>query len=259
MLDAAVVESEAVDECLGLRQAEHARLRVARLCAGRHRAGFEEAEAKGREPRQMRGVLVESRSESDAVGKHDPHHRDRRVRQAGRDQMREAQPCRAVEARECQIVRGFRIEREKKGAGERVEHVHGEPRAGKAPHVGRRDDNIVDPVNCRAPPLTIHTHSTRLSRLRWPLLVPLALALLSAPLAQGADRHPGKSPGPARASYAKRDDVRAFISEFAADTGSPHVCFHAGSRVLRSSRRSSRRWIGRCSSRRSGSSTRRCF
>jgi membrane-bound lytic murein transglycosylase B len=46
-----------------------------------------------------------------------------------------------------------------------------------------------------------------------------AVLLLAAPPARGADRHPGRIPEPARASYAQRDDVRAFITELSAESG----------------------------------------
>jgi hypothetical protein len=50
------------------RQAEHARLRVARLGLGRHRADFNEAETHGPEGIDAARVLVQSGRQTDPVG-----------------------------------------------------------------------------------------------------------------------------------------------------------------------------------------------
>ena len=67
-VDAVVVEAEAVDHRLVLGQAEHARLRIARLRPRRDRADLDEAEAQRQQRVDVRAVLVQAGGQADRVG-----------------------------------------------------------------------------------------------------------------------------------------------------------------------------------------------
>ena len=108
---------------LPLRQAEQARLRVARLRPRRDGADLEEAEAQRGQRVDVLAVLVEAGGQADGVGEVEPHHAHRLAggHGAGDGQV---QRQRRAHAGEGQVVGGFGVEREEDGAGEAVEQ-HG--------------------------------------------------------------------------------------------------------------------------------------
>ena len=69
-----VVEAQPVDQRLRRRQAEHARLGVARLRLGRHGADLDEAEAHRTQAVDAFAVLVQPGGQADAVGETQPGH-----------------------------------------------------------------------------------------------------------------------------------------------------------------------------------------
>ena len=98
---------------------------------------------------------------------------------------------------------------------------------------------------------------------RDPFRLLLVLACLRSPLGDGSRRHDAADaakrarPRRNRPGYAARDDVRAFIGEMATEYGFDRAKPHASiSRRRVTSPRSSSRWIARCWSPRSGTSTR---
>ena len=74
-----VVEAQAVDQRVGLRQAEHARLGVARLRLRRDGADLDEAEAHGAQAIDAARVLVQPGGQADAVRKRQAGQLDRVV------------------------------------------------------------------------------------------------------------------------------------------------------------------------------------
>ena len=121
-IEAVVVEAEAVDQRLRLREPEQPRARIAGLRPRRHRTAFDESEAERGETVDVRGVLVEACREADPVGKLDAHRLHRRSRHARRGKLRDSQRGGGVEARERELVRGLRIEREQQRTEQRIEH-----------------------------------------------------------------------------------------------------------------------------------------
>jgi hypothetical protein len=111
-----VVEAEAIDQRFGLGDPEQARLRIAGLRARRHRSAFDETEPERCEPIDVRGVLVESRCEADAIRKLESHGGDRRRREMPGESVGRAAARREVETRERHMVRGLGIEREQQRA-----------------------------------------------------------------------------------------------------------------------------------------------
>ncbi len=98
LVDAGVVEAHPVDDGVRLRQAEHARARIARLRARRDRAHFDKAEAERGQPVDARAVLVEPGGEPDRVAEREAHHGARRIghvrRERAREPVRPAAPSR---------------------------------------------------------------------------------------------------------------------------------------------------------------------
>ena len=133
-LDAIVVESEPVDERLGLGQAERDAAWVAGLRARRDGAAFDEAETERGETVDVRGILVEAGGKADPVGKLQSHCGDGRWQRTRNKRLHEPQPRRGVEARERHAVRGFGVEGEEQRAKERVDHF--------STPLLRRDDTI---------------------------------------------------------------------------------------------------------------------
>ena len=78
-VQAFVVEAQAVDQGVGLGQAEHARLGVAALGQRRDGADFHKTKAHGGEAVDAAGVFVETGGQADPVGKLDAGHRVRVV------------------------------------------------------------------------------------------------------------------------------------------------------------------------------------
>ena len=94
---------------LRLRQAEHARLRVAGLRARRHRADLDEAEAERGQRVDVFAVLVEPGGQADGVGKVKPHHRDRvRLERTG-EQAGNAGAVEKIDAGHTQTVGEFGV------------------------------------------------------------------------------------------------------------------------------------------------------
>ena len=116
-----VVEAHPVDQRLGLDQAEQSRLRVAGLRTRRDGAAFDVAEAERGQAVDVLGILVEAGREADAVREPEPHHLDRVRRHRGQHEPGEPAARGGVEAREGDVVRDLRIEREQHRAKERVE------------------------------------------------------------------------------------------------------------------------------------------
>ena len=71
-LDAVVVESQAIDQRVGLRQAEHARLWVARLRSGVTVPHSMKPKPSVGKAVDVRGVLVEARGQADPIGERRP-------------------------------------------------------------------------------------------------------------------------------------------------------------------------------------------
>ncbi|EWS63921.1 hypothetical protein Y695_02842 [Hydrogenophaga sp. T4] len=67
-VQAIVVETQPVDQGVGLGQSEHARLGVAGLRFGRDRAHFDKSEAHGSQAVDTGGIFVQPRSQTDPVG-----------------------------------------------------------------------------------------------------------------------------------------------------------------------------------------------
>lgn len=117
---ALVVEPQAVDQRVGLGQAEDARLRVARLRLGRDRAHLDEAEAHRAQPVDAAAVLVEAGGQADAVGELQPGdgHRVVHARLAPQAlQPRVLQPRHRLQR---QLVGLLRVEAEQERAGEGI-------------------------------------------------------------------------------------------------------------------------------------------
>src|SRR5712691_3438066 len=100
-VDADVIEAEAVDERLRLRQPEQARLGIARLRSRRHRPDLDEAEAQLRQRVDVLRVLVEAGCQADRIRKLQPERPDRTGRNWG------------IRKKSCQLqgdaMRGFGI------------------------------------------------------------------------------------------------------------------------------------------------------
>src|SRR6185312_2926382 len=69
-----IIEAHAVDNGIGLRQAKQSGLRISRLWPGRDRANFDKSESKSCQRVYMFAVLVQSRCQSDRLGKSQPHY-----------------------------------------------------------------------------------------------------------------------------------------------------------------------------------------
>ena len=126
---AVVVEAEPVDQRAGLGDAEHARLRIARLRQRRHRADLDEAEAHRAEGVDAAAVLVEPGGQADAVRKRQPGDRHRVVHARLLDERDQRRALDRRQRRQRQVVRVLRIEPEQKRSGQRE---------GNERHDGRR-------------------------------------------------------------------------------------------------------------------------
>ena len=72
-----VVEAQAIDECVGLGQAEHAGLGIAGLGLGRDRAHFHKAETHGAQTIDDAAVLIEPSGHAHPIGEGDARDFDR--------------------------------------------------------------------------------------------------------------------------------------------------------------------------------------
>ena len=75
-------------------------------------------------PVEVRGILVETRGEADAVRKAKAHRLDRRLRQPGSRELRQAHACGRIEAAERDIVRALGVRGEEQRSKQRIERVH---------------------------------------------------------------------------------------------------------------------------------------
>jgi hypothetical protein len=114
------------------------------LRARRDRAAFDESESERCQTIDVRGVLVQPRGKSDAVGKFEPHRRNR-----GRGHARGRQLCdsaghRGIERRESDVVRSLGVEREQQRSKQRIEHRREacSKRQTRVQSRRRADDNI---------------------------------------------------------------------------------------------------------------------
>jgi len=129
-IDAAVVETHAIDDRVGRGQPEHARAWVARLRARRHGADFEKTEAEVGQRVDVAPVLVQSGGQSDRVRKAQSHHGPGLVP----GPMAERCEVQAVQRRQRthgQVMRGLGIELEQQGADQGIKRH------------GKRDDRQV--------------------------------------------------------------------------------------------------------------------
>jgi hypothetical protein len=124
-----VVEAEAIDHGLALRQAEHARLRVAGLRPGRDRADLDEAEAERGQRVDVRRVLVEPGGEPDRIREVDAEYARRQGLRPARQQRVQAGAISQFDRAQAGTVRGFGVQREQEGAGEGIKG-HGGIRLG---------------------------------------------------------------------------------------------------------------------------------
>ncbi len=82
-IDAAVIETHAIDDGAGLRQAEHAGHRIARLRARRHGAHFNKSEAERCQAIDVCAILIQPGGQADRIGEGDAHYRARIIRGLG--------------------------------------------------------------------------------------------------------------------------------------------------------------------------------
>ena len=117
---AAIIKAHAVDDALRLRQAEHARFRIARLRARRDGAHFDGAKTQVGQRIDVGAILVQARGQADRVREGDAHYRARiGCRFAG--QLRQAQRASAFQGGQGEMVGRFGIHRKQQRAGEGVQ------------------------------------------------------------------------------------------------------------------------------------------
>ncbi len=256
-LDAVVVETEAVDERFGLGDPEKPRLRIAGLRARGHRSAFDETESESGETVDVRGILVEAGRETDPIRKLKSHRGDRRRRKVPGERVRRAAARREIEAGERHLVRGLGVEREQQGAKQRIDHSRGARSMGPGDRsLARRrvwgcgcalsvERVAMIPFACSSSRQHLHGSSVRRAAHR--VLRDRIGVAAAAPAARAARLRDARR----RSRLHRRDGRRIRIRSRCA---SP-----AYSRRRASSAPWSRRWIARCASRRSGTSTRRSF
>ncbi|SVJ78053.1 Uncharacterised protein [Klebsiella pneumoniae] len=128
VVDAVVVETHAIDDRVGLRQAEQARPGIARLRSRSDGADLDEAETELAEPVDGVAVLVQARGQPHRVGKLQAQHRDRQTGRLGRQQAVQAQAAAGPDQVDGQFVGGFRGQFEQQLAGQ---GVHGRVSVGR--------------------------------------------------------------------------------------------------------------------------------
>ena len=115
-----VVETKPIDQCLGLGQTKHARLGVSLLWQRRDRANFDKTKAHGAQRVDAAGIFIHSCSQADPVGKAQSGKLNRVLHPGiaiGPLQWRALGAGQRVER---EVVRGFRVELEQKGAGQGI-------------------------------------------------------------------------------------------------------------------------------------------
>src|SRR5207302_2193868 len=122
LIDAVVIEPEAVDQRLGAWYPKHPRLGIARLRSRSHGAAFDETEPECRQAVDMSGVLVQARGKSDTVWKRESHQLNRRGGGLRRESLRDAKRRCQVERRKRELVRRLRVELEQQRTESWVEH-----------------------------------------------------------------------------------------------------------------------------------------
>ncbi|MNO97060.1 hypothetical protein D3C76_887550 [compost metagenome] len=120
VIDTQVVEAHAVDDRLGLRQAEQARLGVARLRTRRDRADLDKTETQLGEAVDGRAVFVQTRRQSDRVGEVQAHDSDRQGGRRLGQQPVEAQAATGADQVQGQVMGGLRGELEQQLAGQGI-------------------------------------------------------------------------------------------------------------------------------------------
>jgi ribose 5-phosphate isomerase A len=118
----AVVEAQAVDECVGRGQAEHAGLGVAGLGQWRDGADFHKAKAHGAQAVDTAGVFVQASSHAHAVGKRQPRQGDGIVHLAVAVGQLEWVALAGRQAGHGDVVGDFGVQIEQNAAGEGVGH-----------------------------------------------------------------------------------------------------------------------------------------
>ena len=114
-VDAGVVEAQAVDDGLVLRQPEHARLLVARLRPRGDGAHFDEAEAQAEQGVDVFAVLVQPGGEAHRVGEGQSEDPGREGARAPAEQALQAGAVQRLERRQSQAVRALGVEGEQEG------------------------------------------------------------------------------------------------------------------------------------------------
>jgi hypothetical protein len=109
-VQAFVVEAQAVDQRIGLGQAEHARLGVAGLALGGDGADFDKAETHGGQAVDAAGVFVQPGGQADAVGKFEAGQLDRVADAAGQVGQRQRRALGARQRGHGQLVGGFGVQ-----------------------------------------------------------------------------------------------------------------------------------------------------
>lgn len=117
-----VVEAQAVDECVGLGQAEHAGLGVARLGQWGDRADFHKAKAHGTQAVDAAGVFVQAGGHAHAVRKIQAGDGDRVVHPAVAVSQFERVALAGSQAGHGDVVGDFGVQIEQNAAGEGVGH-----------------------------------------------------------------------------------------------------------------------------------------
>ena len=111
-VEAVVVEAQAVDQRVGLGQAKHARLGVARLRLGRDGTDFDKAKSHGSQAVDAAGVFIQASGQADAVGKGKAGQRDRVTDAAGAVSHGERRALGARQRCHGQFVGRFGVESE---------------------------------------------------------------------------------------------------------------------------------------------------
>ena len=134
LLDAMIIESQAVDQGLGLGQAEHARFGIARLRPRCNRADLDEAKSHGRKRVDVLAVLVQAGGETERIGKLQTHEFDAACRPAIGQDRGHAGALDQLERSEGEVVRDLGIHPEQKAACQGIQHgaiLQGEEAGGR--------------------------------------------------------------------------------------------------------------------------------